>query len=208
MSSFVTNSFEAVKEDNKKRDEDVKFWGTKIEERRLFDWQERKQILQKTKGHCACCGKALTTKTMTVDHCVPLSRGGTNNFVNLVALCIDCNEKKGNLFYFPGNYYAWMSASMDKHIKNNFVILSKHGYNWFKENKDGFDFEKNPLVTPTDIMLIPVSQNGKYYYSASNVVDIFHMNTEKWATVEGVTGLKKYDVLGQLGIDKRWSFFM
>ncbi len=34
--------------------------------------------------------------TLTIDHIVPLSKGGTNNKHNLVVACYECNQKKGN----------------------------------------------------------------------------------------------------------------
>ena len=37
-------------------------------ERRKFTKEEKEQILKSTKGVCACCGKKLTLKTMTVEH--------------------------------------------------------------------------------------------------------------------------------------------
>lgn len=47
-------------------------------------------------GHekCAYCAKALTPFAFTVDHVVPLSRGGTNDPSNLVLACGSCNSRK------------------------------------------------------------------------------------------------------------------
>jgi len=41
---------------------------------------------------CLCCGKA---KPLTVDHAIPLSKGGTNQITNVQPLCFSCNAKKG-----------------------------------------------------------------------------------------------------------------
>lgn len=41
---------------------------------------------------CHWCGRAGTT----VDHLVPISRGGTNDDDNLVSACAKCNEARGN----------------------------------------------------------------------------------------------------------------
>lgn len=62
-----------------------------IEERYIFSYEERKAALKRSRGICACCGKKLTTKTMTMDHIIPISRGGTNEPENLIALCEPCN---------------------------------------------------------------------------------------------------------------------
>jgi len=42
---------------------------------------------------CPCCGKAVL---LTVDHVIPLSRGGTNGIENIQPLCGPCNNWKFN----------------------------------------------------------------------------------------------------------------
>lgn len=38
----------------------------------------------------------------TIDHRMPLSKGGDNNITNLVLACYECNQKKGNMM--PGDF--------------------------------------------------------------------------------------------------------
>lgn len=40
------------------------------------------------------CPYCWTNKSDTIDHVIPLSRGGTNNPDNLIAICRSCNSKK------------------------------------------------------------------------------------------------------------------
>ncbi len=58
-------------------------------------WQEWKAIV--SGQTCAYCNKFPAT---SVDHVVPLSRGGTNNKDNLLPVCISCNSKKGSKTLF------------------------------------------------------------------------------------------------------------
>lgn len=45
-------------------------------------------------GHrCAYCGR---TKATTIDHVLPRSRGGTWSWLNCVAACEPCNNRKGD----------------------------------------------------------------------------------------------------------------
>lgn len=50
-----------------------------------------KRIFSAQKGRCACCGKK---KKLTVDHIVPLTKGGSNWPRNLQGLCLNCNSQK------------------------------------------------------------------------------------------------------------------
>jgi len=45
---------------------------------------------------CAYCGLTLTRRTMTRDHVIPASRGGTSEPCNLVPCCEPCNRAKAN----------------------------------------------------------------------------------------------------------------
>lgn len=53
----------------------------------------RQEALSRDGFCCVYCG---TTENLTIDHQLPLSRGGTNNLENLVACCQSCNSSKGD----------------------------------------------------------------------------------------------------------------
>ncbi len=46
------------------------------------------------KGQCHYCGKSVEPKDLTMDHVVPLSRGGKSTKGNVVPCCKECNNKK------------------------------------------------------------------------------------------------------------------
>lgn len=54
----------------------------------------RKNILARDKMICQYCGIKCTSKTATLDHVLPKSRGGKNSWENIVTSCGDCNNKK------------------------------------------------------------------------------------------------------------------
>lgn len=45
-------------------------------------------------GKCHYCGMNVGAKELTMDHIVPLSRGGKSKKGNVVAACKECNNKK------------------------------------------------------------------------------------------------------------------
>lgn len=56
--------------------------------------RRRREIVMERDGYrCVKCG---TTEDLTLDHVVPLSRGGTHRIENREACCQSCNAAKGN----------------------------------------------------------------------------------------------------------------
>lgn len=54
----------------------------------------RKNILRRDSHKCQYCGRS--DLTLTVDHVMPVSRGGEDTWENLVCACVNCNNKKGD----------------------------------------------------------------------------------------------------------------
>lgn len=52
-------------------------------------WQRRLQ-----RGLCAYCGQRFPAKELTMDHVVPVARGGRSAKGNVVPACKPCNSKK------------------------------------------------------------------------------------------------------------------
>ena len=46
---------------------------------------------------CQCCRERFHPTELTIDHLVPLDRGGLDEVRNYVTCCKDCNQKKDNL---------------------------------------------------------------------------------------------------------------
>jgi len=62
----------------------------KARELRHSSWWKKKIA----KGICYYCGRKFKPSELTMDHVVPLSRGGDSEKINIVACCKECNTKK------------------------------------------------------------------------------------------------------------------
>lgn len=55
------------------------------------------------KSFCIYCGDLLNSKNATIDHIIPLSKGGNNSKVNMVVSCKKCNSEREDMEF---NEYA------------------------------------------------------------------------------------------------------
>ena len=86
----------------------------KAYEREEFTYEEKVAICQKSDNHCCHCGKLkYIGYGATVDHFIPLHKGGSNRAINLVMLCEECNKEKGDKIM----EMAYLPYLKDKHKK-------------------------------------------------------------------------------------------
>jgi 5-methylcytosine-specific restriction enzyme A len=73
---------------------DIKREKEKARDLRSSQWWKR----QVAKGVCHYCGNRFSAKELTMDHIVPVSKGGRTTKGNVVPCCKTCNtEKKSKL---------------------------------------------------------------------------------------------------------------
>ncbi len=80
-------------------------WLDGIDEAQIKRERAKARQLRKTRwwqqktaaGTCYYCGRKVAHRDLTMDHLVPLTRGGRSTKDNLVPCCKDCNNKKKSL---------------------------------------------------------------------------------------------------------------
>ncbi len=56
----------------------------------------RTNVIWRDQNKCQYCSIELESRSLTIDHVLPRSKGGKNTWKNLVTACKKCNQKKGN----------------------------------------------------------------------------------------------------------------
>jgi 5-methylcytosine-specific restriction endonuclease McrA len=75
----------------------------KARELRGSQWWKR----QLAKGACHYCGRTFSARDLTMDHIVPISRGGKTTKGNVVPCCKECNNAKKQLL--PMEWEAYLN---------------------------------------------------------------------------------------------------
>ncbi len=84
-----------------------------VDERQIRQEREKARALRKqnwwknriARGTCHYCGKSVPPKELTLDHVVPIARGGRTTKGNCVPACKDCNNQKKNLLPMEWDEY-------------------------------------------------------------------------------------------------------
>jgi CRISPR/Cas system Type II protein with McrA/HNH and RuvC-like nuclease domain len=83
----------------------------------LFEWIPRqhkaymkKCLIEEWNNECAYCGYKQKHRELTIDHVVPLSKGGDDSYENQVPCCRTCNLSKNHKavrqWYFDSEHYT------------------------------------------------------------------------------------------------------
>lgn len=80
----------------------VKRERAKARKLKASQWWKRKLAT----GTCYYCGQFFIPAELTMDHVIPLIRGGKSERFNLVPCCKECNKKKKSLL--PTEWEAYM----------------------------------------------------------------------------------------------------
>jgi 5-methylcytosine-specific restriction endonuclease McrA len=85
-------------------EEDIRRERAKARELRSSQWWKRRLA----KGVCHYCRRPTPARELTMDHIVPLARGGKTTKGNVVPCCKACNTRKKQLL--PMEWEAYLNA--------------------------------------------------------------------------------------------------
>lgn len=80
----------------------MEFFTTDVSEQQIRQEKDKARELRKSRwwadrvarGVCSYCGGRFLSTELTMDHVVPLARGGKSSRGNLVPACKECNNRK------------------------------------------------------------------------------------------------------------------
>jgi 5-methylcytosine-specific restriction endonuclease McrA len=91
-------------------DEDIKREKARARVLRDSSWWKRKR----SRGVCHYCGKGFKPSDLTMDHLIPIVRGGRSVKENLVPACKDCNSRKKHML--PMEWQEYLDKLSDESL--------------------------------------------------------------------------------------------
>lgn len=85
----------------------------------MIERKRHKTVFDKTNGVCYLCHEPLDFNTFTIDHVIPISKGGTRTLDNEMPAHEDCNLAKGNSIIRDNDHFI--------KLKNKFI--GRHRWN-------------------------------------------------------------------------------
>lgn len=62
----------------------------------VWEMVDLRRVYKKCGGKCGVCNEPVSVETFTIDHIVPLSKGGPHVYDNLQIAHLACNTQKGD----------------------------------------------------------------------------------------------------------------
>lgn len=75
--------------------EKAKYHNSRVNYKNIITSEEVLDCLKRTDFKCFYCNEKIKTKTWHLEHLVPISKGGLNDYKNIAASCKECNLMKG-----------------------------------------------------------------------------------------------------------------
>ena len=87
----------------------------------------RENIYLRDEHKCQYCCRRYPTKELTLDHVIPVSKGGPKSWLNVVTACRGCNQRKRNRTPEQAEMPLLRAPSIPKWLPSNDIQVSFDG---------------------------------------------------------------------------------
>lgn len=90
--------------------------------------KDLRPIVEKAVGKpCPYCEEIVTEKTFSLDHAIPVSRGGPHTLTNLAVSCLRCNQVKGMMTHREFDLLIRLIRRFDPTARRNLIARLRAG---------------------------------------------------------------------------------
>ena len=155
----------------------------------------RFEVFKRDSFTCKWCGKSSPDVVLNVDHIEPVSKGGTNDILNLITSCFECNSGKSNRLLSDDTVVVKQKGQLDllQEKRNQMMLM----YEW-KKGLSEVDNESRDLVVDyiqSKCPSINISIEGLGYLSQlikkfdfSSILESIDISADKYLKFDGQDG--------------------
>lgn len=89
----------------------------------------RKVVFSRDDWRCQYCGEKVFGLRASIDHVIPVSKGGKSEWLNCVTACRSCNSKKSNYTLLEANMTLLKQPTMPK-LKHFWCVNNDYENSW------------------------------------------------------------------------------
>lgn len=151
----------------------------------------RFEVFKRDCFKCQYCGKSAPDVTLNVDHIDPVVNGGTNDILNLITSCFECNNGKSGKLISDNSILAKQKQQLDELQERREQLQML--IDWKTELADK-SFEMDKIVSffnktcNTNITLTDFGKNGLKQllakYSVEQILDGIISASQRYASLE------------------------
>lgn len=155
--------------------------------REQIPYDMRRKIFEETGPICPHCGEPLEFRgNFTIEHVIPLHKGGTNDPENLIGLCKSCNKAKSDDVIQPRGYYKYLPKNRLARLEHLFdEYLTKTDWlaynNLFRTDREQVVIQVSQLMPSRKYINIPMTV-GIQKISAEEAFDWLQVYTGRLKT--------------------------
>lgn len=127
--------------------------------------------IKKEQHRCCYCGKKLVLEDRTIDHIVPLNRGGQTIEKNLAVACVECNIEKSDMTLEEYGTYLARKRELLDNIDDK-IAVAEERYNHIKKSYNEVSKVKIIVDKLQDIC-------NKYYQKEKYLKKLFEFTSDE-----------------------------
>ena len=126
-------------------------------ERQTISKKLRFEVYKRDKFTCQYCGRKAPDVVLNIDHIMPVSKGGTNDILNLITTCFECNNGKSNILLNEESILNKQRLQLEQLQERREQIEMM--FEWKKSLEHLDDFTNNLLVEYVESKIYPHKLN-------------------------------------------------
>lgn len=156
----------------------------------------RFEVYKRDKFTCQYCGRKAPDVILNVDHIEPVSKGGSNDILNLITSCFDCNNGKRDTPLSKNEVLDKQRQQLEELQERREQI--EMIFEWKKSLEDFNEYQNDLLIDFVENKIIPYTLNEIGRANLAKLFKRFEINEIFDAIDKGVKTYLKYDNNGQL----------